>query len=146
MNNVNLIGRLTRDPELKYIPGSGTAVANFTLAVDRGLSKDKKRELEQQGKPTADFIRTVVWGKQAENCANYLAKGRLVAIQGSIRTSSARDEAGNVSYFTDVNAFKVEFLEWGDKKNDSSNTNKGFGEDISPDDFSSVDDDDDIPF
>ena len=146
MNNVNLIGRLTRDPELKYIPGSGTAVANFTLAVDRGLSKDKKRELEQQGKPTADFIRTVVWGKQAENCANYLAKGRLVAIQGSIRTSSARDEAGNVSYFTDVNAFKVEFLEWGDKKNDSSNTNKGFGEDVSPDDFSSVDDDDDIPF
>ena len=146
MNNVNLIGRLTRDPELKYIPGSGTAVANFTLAVDRGLSKDKKRELEQQGKPTADFIRTVVWGKQAENCANYLAKGRLVAIQGSIRTSSSRDESGNVSYFTDVNAFKVEFLEWGDKKTDSSNTNKGFGEDVSPDDFSSVDDDDDIPF
>src|SRR6056297_3166284 len=137
MNNVSLIGRLTRDPELKYIPGSGTAVANFTLAIDRGLSKDKKRELEQQGKPTADFIRTVVWGKQAENCANYLAKGRLVAVSGSIRTSSSRDEAGNMNYYTDVNAFRVEFLEWG---------NKNKSNDIDPSDFSSVDDDDDIPF
>ncbi len=144
MNNVNLIGRLTRDPELKYIPGTGTAVANFTLAVDRGLSKDKKKEMEQQGKATADFIRTVVWGKQAENCANYLEKGRLVAISGSIRTSSSRDESGNVSYYTDVNAFKVEFLEWGDKKNNSSNS--GYDKDINPSDFSSVEDDDDIPF
>jgi len=144
MNNVNLIGRLTRDPELKYIPGTGTAVANFTLAVDRGLSKDKKKEMEQQGKATADFIRTVVWGKQAENCANYLAKGRLVAISGSIRTSSSRDEAGNVSYYTDVNAFKVEFLEWGDKKENSSNS--GYSNDINPNDFSSVEEDDDIPF
>jgi single-strand DNA-binding protein len=144
MNNVNLIGRLTKDPDLKYIPGSGTAVANFTLAVDRGLSKDKKKELEQQGKPTADFIRTVVWGKQAENCANYLAKGRLVAVTGSIRTNSSRDESGNISYYTDVNAFRVEFLEWGEKRNNSSNT--GSGEDINPNNFSSVEDDDDIPF
>jgi len=129
---------------LKYIPGSGTAVANFTLAIDRGLSKDKKREPEQQGKPTADFIRTVVWGKQAENCANYLAKGRLVAVSGSIRTSSSRDESGNMNYYTDVNAFKVEFLEWGDSNNNSSGqTDSG---DINPDDFSSVEDDDDIPF
>jgi single-strand DNA-binding protein len=129
---------------LKYIPGSGTAVANFTLAIDRGLSKDKKRELEQQGKPTADFIRTVVWGKQAENCANYLAKGRLVAVSGSIRTSSSRDESGNMNYYTDVNAFKVEFLEWGDSNDNSSGqTDSG---DINPDDFSSVEDDDDIPF
>ncbi len=129
---------------MKYIPGSGTAVANFTLAIDRGLSKDKKRELEQQGKPTADFIRTVVWGKQAENCANYLAKGRLVAVSGSIRTSSSRDESGNMNYYTDVNAFKVEFLEWGDSNNNSSGqTDSG---DINPDDFSSVEDDDDIPF
>ena len=111
MNNVSLIGRLTRDPELKYIPGSGTAVANFTLAVDRGLSKSKKQELEQQGKPTADFIRIVVWGKQAENCANYLAKGRLVAVSGSIRTSTSKDDSGKTNYYTDVNAYRVEFLE-----------------------------------
>lgn len=135
---------MTKDPELKYIPGSGTAVANFTLAIDRGLSKDKKRELEQQGKPTADFIRTVVWGKQAENCANYLKKGRLVAVSGSIRTSSSRDESGNMNYYTDVNAFKVEFLEWGDSNNQSSN--QGHSGDINPNDFSSIEDDDDIPF
>lgn len=143
MNNVNLIGRLTKDPELKYIPGSGTAVANFTIAVDRGLSRDKKQEMEQQGKPTADFIRTIVWGKQAENCANYLEKGRLVAVTGSIRTSSSTDESGNRKYFTDVNAFKVEFLEWGEKTNTQS---KGVSNDINPEDFSSVEDDDDIPF
>ncbi|OQY09284.1 MAG: single-stranded DNA-binding protein, partial [Fusobacteriia bacterium 4572_132] len=63
MNDVNLIGRLTRDPLLKYIPGSGTAVSEFTLAVDKGLSKAKKKELETKGKPTADFIRIIAWGK-----------------------------------------------------------------------------------
>jgi single-strand DNA-binding protein len=139
MNNVNLIGRLTRDPELKYLPGSGTAIANFTLAVDRGLSKAKKEELKEQGKPTADFIRIVAWGKLAENCANYLAKGRLTGVTGSIRTSNSKDDDGNIHYFTDVNAFNVEFLEWGDK----SDKNK---DDINTDDFTSVEDDDDIPF
>ena len=72
MNNVVLIGRLTRDPELRYIPNSGTAVSTFTLAVDKNLSRDKKQEMEAKNQPTADFIRIVVWGKQAENCANYL--------------------------------------------------------------------------
>ena len=145
MNNVSLIGRLTRDPELKYIPGSGTAVANFTLAVDRGLSKSKKQELEQQGKPTADFIRIVVWGKQAENCANYLAKGRLVAVSGSIRTSTSKDDSGKTNYYTDVNAYRVEFLEWGNDQKNSSSQNKS-NDDIDPDDFKSVEEDDDIPF
>lgn len=143
MNNVNLIGRLTRDPELKYIPGSGTAVCNFTLAIDRGLSKEKKEELQKQGKPTADFIRTVVWGKQAENCANYLAKGRLVAISGSIRTSSSKDDSGNINYYTDVNAFRVEFLEWGD---DNQSKGQTTSDDVNPDDFTSIEDDDEIPF
>ena len=136
MNNVSLIGRLTRDPELKYIPGSGTAVCNFTLAVDRGLSKSKKQELENKGKPTADFIRIVSWGKQAENCANYLAKGRKVAVSGSIRTSTSKNDDGSTNYFTDVNAYRVEFLEWGNNKKD----------DVDPDDFKSVEEDDDIPF
>ena len=88
MNNVVLIGRLTRDPELRYIPNSGTAVSTFSLAVDKNLSRDKKAEMESKNQPTADFIRIVVWGKQAENCANYLAKGRLVAVQGRIETGS----------------------------------------------------------
>jgi len=137
MNDVNLIGRLTRDPLLKYIPGSGTAVSEFTLAVDKGLSKAKKKEMEAKGKPTADFIRIIAWGKQAENCANYLAKGRLAGVSGSIRTTTSVDDNGNKRYYTDVNARNVEFLEWKDSK--ASN-------DINPDDFSSVEDDDDIPF
>ena len=87
MNNVILIGRLVKDPELKYLQ-NGTATCNFTLAVDKGLSKDKKQELQTLNKPTADFIRVVVWGKQAENAANYLAKGRLAAIQGEYKQAT----------------------------------------------------------
>lgn len=68
----------------------------------------------------------------------------MVAVSGSIRTSSSRDESGNMNYYTDVNAFRVEFLEWGD--NDNKSSNNSFGDDINPSDFSSVDDDDDIPF
>ena len=145
MNNVILIGRLTKDPELKYIPGSGTAVSEFNLAVDRGLSKDKKRELEQQGKPTADFPRIKVWGKQAEHCVNYLGKGRLVAVNGSIRTSSSRDEKGNMNYYTEVNAFKVEFLDWSDDTAKEA-SGQAKNNDLSNEEFSSVEDDDDIPF
>ena len=78
MNKVVLIGRLTRDPELRYLTtGSNTAVARFTLAVDKQLSKEKKLEMESRNQPTADFINIVVWGKLAETCSNYLAKGRL---------------------------------------------------------------------
>jgi single-strand DNA-binding protein len=142
MNNVNLIGRLTKDPTLKYIPGSGTAVCNFILAVDRGLSKAKKEELKQQGKATADFIRIVVWGKQAESSAEYLAKGRLVGVTGSIRTSSSKGEDDKMTYYTDINAFKVEFLEWGDKKTNDEKV----GEYFEGEKFSSVEDDSDIPF
>lgn len=115
MNNVILTGRLTRDPELRYIPGSGQAVTKFSLAVDKGLSRDKKQEMESQNKPTADFINIVVWGKQAENAANYLVKGRLVAIQGRLQSGSYEDKDGKRVYTTDVVASNVEFLEWGDK-------------------------------
>ena len=115
MNNAVLIGRLTKDPEMRYLP-NGTPYTTFILAVDRQLSKDKKKELEDQGKQTADFINIVVWGKQAENCANYLAKGRLVAIQGRIESRSWETENGR-RYVTEVVANQVQFLEWG-KDND----------------------------
>lgn len=120
MNNVNLIGRLTRDPELRYIPNSGTPVATFTMAVDKGLSKDRKHEMESRNQPTADFIRIVIWGKQAENCANYLVKGRLVGISGRIQTGSFDDKDGKRVFTTDVVANSVEFLEWGDKNESGS--------------------------
>ena len=116
MNNVVLIGRLTRDPELKYLPNTGTPVTTFSLAVDKQLSKEKRQELIEKGEPTADFINIVVWGKQAENCANYLAKGRLVAIQGRIQSRSWETENGR-RYATEVVANQVQFLEWG-KDND----------------------------
>lgn len=119
MNNVVLIGRLTRDPELRYVQNSGNAVCQFTLAVDKGLSRDKKAEFEAQGKPTADFIRCFAWGKTAENCSKFLSKGLKVAIQGSITTSNYKNSKGETVYNTDVNAQNVEFIEWGDKKETS---------------------------
>lgn len=114
-----LIGRLTKDPELRYVANSGTAVATFTLAVDKQVSREKKQEMESKGQPTADFIRTVVWGRQAESCANHLAKGLLTAVQGRIQTGSYDDKDGKRIFTTDVVAERVQFLEWGDKKNNT---------------------------
>ena len=134
MNNVVLVGRLTRDVELKYIQGSGTAVTNFAIAVDREFTgKDGKKE--------TDFVDIQVWGKSAENCANYIGKGSLVAIQGSIRVDSYQDQDGNNRKITRVNANRVQFL---DNKKDNQSSN------IAPtgqfQDFQQVDDTDDIPF
>lgn len=133
MNNCVLIGRLCADPELKYLPNGGTPVCNFTLAVDKMLSKDKKEEFESKGCPTADFINIVVWNKQAENCANYLAKGRLAAVQGSIQTRNWEDQEGRKRYATEVVANNVQFLEWGDKK-DNNDTNDYVDRDNSAED------------
>ena len=108
MNNVELIGRLTRDPETRYTSGTQTAVSNFTLAIDRPPRKDGEKE--------ADFPRVVVFGTQAENCEKYLKKGRLVAIQGRIHTGSYENKNGETVYTTDVVASRVEFLEWGDRE------------------------------
>ena len=112
MNSVNLIGRLTRDPELRFMPNTGTATASFTIAVDKGLSREKKQEMESKNQPTADFIRIVIWGKQAENCANFLNKGKLVGIQGRMQTGSYADKDGKKVFTTDVVANNVEFLEY----------------------------------
>ncbi|MMZ60953.1 single-stranded DNA-binding protein [Paenibacillus polymyxa] len=94
-----LIGRLTRDPELKYTP-SGIANTTFTLAVDNPYSKDKE----------ADFIPIVVWRQQAEACANYLRKGRLCAIEGRIATRNYEKDGRKV-YVTEIIANNVRFLE-----------------------------------
>lgn len=146
LNNVALIGRLTRDPELRYIPNSGTPVSTFTLAVDKGLSREKKQEMESKNQPTADFIRIVVWGKQAENCANFLNKGKLVGIQGRIQTGSYDDKDGKRVFTTDVVANNVEFLEWGDNTNKpASNTSNNSLDYPEMDGFHPTDNDD-IPF
>lgn len=107
MNNVILIGRLTKDPEIKYTRDQ-TAVATFTVAINRG--KDKNGE--DRG---ADFPRVVAYGRTAENCERYLAKGRLVGIQGRLQTGSYENKDGYTVYTTDIIADRVEFLEWGDR-------------------------------
>ena len=111
MNRVVLIGRLTRDPELRYT-GSNTAVATFSLAVNRNFQN-------QQGEREADFINIVVWRKQAENVKNYLQQGSQVAIDGRIQTRSYDDNNGQKRYVTELVADNVEFL---GSKNSSNNT------------------------
>ena len=137
MNNCVLIGRLTSDPSLKYIPQSETAVANFTLAVDRPMAKEK----------TADFIRIVAFGKTAELCERFLAKGRLVAIQGRIQTGSYKTKDGETRYTTDVYAERVEFLEWGEKPEAKKKADDSFEQTPGvPEGFATLDDDEEIPF
>ena len=101
MNSVLLIGRLTRDPELNYTQ-AGKAVCKFSIAVDRG-----KKDGEDLG---ADYPRITVWGKQAESCDRYLAKGRQVAIVGRLQTGSYKNKHDETVYTTDVVADRVEFL------------------------------------
>lgn len=111
MNRIIMIGRLTNDPELKYTPGAGTAVATFTLAVDRTYKKD--------GQPDADFIPIVVWGKTAESVSQYTSKGKLIAVAGRIQTRSYEDKKGDKRYITEVVAEEVRFLEWAKKDGES---------------------------
>lgn len=133
MNKVVLIGRLTKNPELRFTPGTGLAVSTFTIAVDR---KGKK-----EGKQEADFIPIVVWGKQGEAAANNLSKGRLVGISGRIQTRNYEGKDGIRRYVTEIVADEVKFLE---KKNDVSNDER----DSNYDDgwTEPVEDDDEIPF
>jgi single-strand DNA-binding protein len=103
MNRVILVGRLTKDPELKYTP-NGVAVCSFTLAVNRNFKN-------AQGESEADFINSVVWRKAAENTANYTKKGSLVGVDGRIQTRSYDDSEGKKRYVTEVVADSVQFLD-----------------------------------
>ena len=110
MNKVFLIGRLVRDPELRYT-GSNRAVTQITVAVNRTFTN-------QNGEREADFINVVIWDKQAENVAKYLTKGRLVAVEGRIQTRNYDNNEGKKVYVTEVVALSVQFLE-----SKGSNTN-----------------------
>jgi len=156
MNQVVLIGRLTRDPQLRFIPGSGTAVTRFSIAV--------AREFKKEGQPDADFFNIVVWGKSAESVAQYLVKGRLVAINGNMRNNNYEDKNGVKHYNIEIVASRVEFLEWATNTNNrqqsqnspqqsqgyqqnnnhqqqnQSNYQQGYNG------FQAIDSDDDIPF
>ena len=104
MNKVFLMGNLTRDPELRYVP-SGTAVANFTLAVNRPY-KDAAGEKKEE----VSFIRVVVWGKMAEVCGEYLAKGRPVLVEGRLKSRTWEAQDGQKRSALDVVAMNVQFL------------------------------------
>ena len=132
LNRVILIGRLTRDPELRYTP-NGVAIANFSLAVDRSYTN-------QQGQREADFIRIKVWRKLAEVCANNLSKGRLVAVEGRLEVRSYEAQDGSKRSATEVVADNVRFLDW--PKGEAGNANESgdpFGDEFIPHD-------DDLPF
>ncbi|CAM4391341.1 single-stranded DNA-binding protein [Paenibacillus phoenicis] len=156
LNRVILIGRLTRDPELRYTP-AGVAVTQFTLAVDRPFTS-------QGGEREADFIPVVTWRQLAETCANYLRKGRLTAVEGRIQVRNYENNEGKRVYVTEVIADNVRFLEsnreggagGGGTREESpfgggssrgggfsrSNQNDPFSDDGKPIDIS----DDDLPF
>ena len=125
MNQVVLVGRTPKEVELRYIPQTEKAVANFTMAVDR-QTKDKQ----------ADFIRVVCFEKTAELCEKHLGKGKLVAVSGSIRTGSYDDKDGKKVYTTEVYANRVQFLEWKDK--DETEVKKNYND---VEGFQAVDDD-----
>ena len=100
MNKVIVIGRLVKDPELKYAPSSGTAICNFNVAVNR-YRKEKE---------VTSFIPCTVFGKQAENLAQYMSKGRQIAIEGNIKTGSYTAKDGTKRYTTDINVEKFDFI------------------------------------
>ena len=127
MNKVVLIGRLTKDPELRFTPGTGAAVTTLTLAVDKYNTKTGQKE--------ADFIPVVIWGKQAESAANYLTKGRQAAISGRIQTRSYDGKDGAKRYVTEVVADAFGGVQFLDGKNSLNQDTKG------PNNFGDIDQD-----
>ncbi|MCM3208525.1 single-stranded DNA-binding protein [Paenibacillus illinoisensis] len=138
LNRVVLIGRLTRDPDLRYTP-AGVAVTQFTLAVERPFTS-------QSGEREADFIPVVTWRQLAETCANYLRKGRLAAVEGRIQIRNYENNEGKRVYVTEIIADNVRFLEspnQGSGNNRSTSNNQDpFVDDGKPIDISG----DDLPF
>ena len=120
MNKVFLIGRLSRDPELRHTT-SGMAVCQINVAISRPVSQGRD--------PETDFINVVVWNKQAENVARYLSKGRQIAVEGRIQTRNYDNNEGKRTYVTEVIASNVEFL---GSANDNNRTNNNTGFDENP--------------
>lgn len=138
INRSVLIGRLTRDPELRYTSG-GVAVATFTLAVDRNFTN-------QQGERDTDFIRIVAWRKLAEVCANNLGKGRLVGVEGRLQVRSYETSEGEKRQISEVVADNINFLDWPKDKSNSSNGHNSSNNNNKNADTEGFPFDDDLPF
>lgn len=130
LNKIILVGRLVRDPEMRYTT-NGTAVTNFTLAVERPYSN-------KQGEKEVDFINIVTWRKLAENCAQHLGKGRLVAVDGSLQIRKSENN-GKTYVNTEVVANDVRFLDWPKDSEQSNSEDTNLANDFFDDDF-------DVPF
>ena len=114
MNNVVMIGRLTKDPDLRYAGSNNTALCKFLIAVDRPFAK-------KEDKTKADFFNVSVWGKIAETCSKHLKKGRKVGIQGRFQNNDYTDKDGVKRYTVELVAEQVDIIDWGDKvKNEES--------------------------
>ncbi|EJW14839.1 single-stranded DNA-binding protein [Paenibacillus alvei] len=133
INNVTLIGRAVREPELKYT-GNGTAVATFTLACDRPFTGS-------DGKKETDFIPVVLWRASAEFAANNVKKGKLQAVTGRIQVRNYENTEGKKVFVTEVVADNIRVIEWGDVMN-NAHAGDPFGDDGKPIEIS----DDDMPF
>ena len=131
MNSAMLIGRICNELQLRYASDSQTAICKFTLAIDDGYGEKKK----------TNFIPVIVFGKQAESCEKFLAKGRMVAVEGKIQTGSYEKQDGTKVYTTDVIANRVEFIDFGNK--DGQNAKQG-GSEVIPEGFAVMDDS--LPF
>src|SRR5690554_5156692 len=142
LNKVVLIGRLTKDPEIRYLP-SGVAVTTFFLAVNRNFTN-------QQGEREADFLPIVTWRGLAETCGKYLAKGRLVAVAGRIQTRNYETQTGERRYVTEIIADEVQFLDWGDSSDKNTSSDDSYAPADPIDDtpgFQPIDgEDDELPF
>jgi single-strand DNA-binding protein len=138
MNKVALVGRLTKDPEVRYTANNNTAVAKFTIAVNRMF--------KVEGQPDADFIPIVVFGKPAENAGKYIGKGRLVAVSGRIQTRSWDDQDGKRHFATEVIADEVHYLDKA-KENGQASSSSTAGNSGKESGFTTVDEsEDDLPF
>jgi len=129
MNKLTIIGNLTRDPETRTV-SSGSTVCSFTIAVNR--------KVKREGQPDADFFRICAWNKLGDVCQRYLAKGRKVAVIGSVSVSSYEAKDGSTRFSLDVFAENVEFL--------SSKQDQSDADDKAPSDGFQEVDDDDLPF
>ena len=123
MNNVCILGRLTKDVDLR-MTNSGLAVGRFSIAVDRKLSKEKRMEAENNNQPTVDFINCIAFKRTAEVIEQYFHKGNKIAIMGHIQTGSYENQQGQRIYTTDVIVDSFDFVET--NSNSSTNTNQGY--------------------
>ncbi len=110
MNNVSLVGRITKAPELRCL-NEERYYTSFTLAIDRYLGGAYKEEKQSEGKQVADFPRITAWGRVAENLCKYMDKGALVSVVGKVATHRFEKEDGEISYLTDIIAEEIRFLE-----------------------------------